>query len=145
MNGSKRTRAGEKLNVRRVLDSGKNSVNFDDQLRPKSLVRAKRTQYFHSLPSLLRSNSKRFWSVFKSTTKHSNIPGKMTWNRQDSSSTTAETPIEIANLLNRYFYSVFKPSCDSTHGLPIPVGDYSINLTTIADLELTEGEVCSVY
>jgi hypothetical protein len=39
---------------------------------------------------------------------------------------------------------VFKPSCDSTHGLPIPVDDDSINLTTIADLELTEGEVCSV-
>ena len=109
----------------------------------KSLVRAKRTQYFHSLPSLLRSNSKKFWSVFKSTSKHSNIPGKMTWTRQDSS-TTAETPIDIANLLNRYFYSVFKPSCDSTHGLPIPVDDDSINLTTIADLELTEGEVCSV-
>ena len=57
----------------------------------KSLVRGKRTQYFHSLPSLLRSNSKKFWSVFKSTSKHSNIPGKITWTRQDSSSTTAET------------------------------------------------------
>jgi hypothetical protein len=67
----------------------------------------------------------------------------MTWTRQDSS-TTAETPIDIANLLNRYFYLLFKPSCDSTHGLPIPVDDDSINLTTIADVELTEGEVCSV-
>jgi hypothetical protein len=110
----------------------------------KPLVRAKRTQYFHSLPSLLRSNSKKFWSVFKSTSKHSNIPGKMTWTRQDSSSATAETPIDIANLLNRYFYSVFKPSCDFTHGIPIPVDDDSINLTTIADVELTEGEVYSV-
>jgi hypothetical protein len=109
----------------------------------KSLVRTKRTQYFQSLPTLLKSNSKEFWSVFKATSKRSNIPGKMTWSQQDSSPTTAENPIDIANLLNRYFYSVFKP-CDAAHHSPLPADDDSTNLITISDLELAEGEVCCV-
>ena len=42
----------------------------------KSLVRRKRIQFFQKLPLLLQSNSKKFWSVFKSSTNHSNIPSK---------------------------------------------------------------------
>jgi hypothetical protein len=67
----------------------------------------------------------------------------MTWTQQDSSPTAAENPIDIANLLNRYFYSVFKP-CDAAHHSPLPADDDSINVITISDLELAEGEVCCV-
>ena len=76
----------------------------------KTLVRTKRREYFQKLPSLLKSNSKKFWSIFKSTSKHSNIPSKMSWTQQDSTFSTAENPVDIVNLLNRYFYSVFKHS-----------------------------------
>ena len=51
--------------------------------RAKSLLKVKRMQYFQSLPSMLKSNSKKFWSVFKATFKNSNIPSKMTWTHQD--------------------------------------------------------------
>ena len=56
---------------------------------------------------MLKSNSKKFWSVFKATSKYSSIPSKMTWTHQALIVQTAENPVDIANLLNRYFYSIF--------------------------------------
>ena len=49
----------------------------------KSLICAKRTQYFQSLPNLLKTNSKKFWSVFKSASKQSSVPNKMTWTQDN--------------------------------------------------------------
>ena len=104
-------------------------------------------EFFQKLPSLLKSNSKKFWSVFKSTSKQSNIPAKMTWTNQDSTSLTADNPGDIADLLNRYFYSVFQSS-NSTHDQlqlsSAVLEDDSNNMTTISDLTLTEGEVRSI-
>ena len=102
----------------------------------------KAKQYFQKLPLLLKSNSKKFWSVFKSSTKHSNIPSKMTWT-QDSTSCTAENPADIANLLNRYFYSVLKPSnATDDQSFPFVSNDDTTNLSTISDVLLTVEEVC---
>ena len=111
----------------------------------KTLVRTKRREYFQKLPSLLKSNSKKFWSVFKSTSKHSNIPSKMSWTQQDSTFSTAENPVDIVNLLNRYFYSVFKHS-DTTddHFSSVAPDNDTTDLTTISDISLTEEEVCVV-
>ena len=77
--------------------------------RAKSLLKVKRMQYFQSLPSMLKSNSRKltFWSVFKATSKDSSIPSKMTWTHQDLIVQTAENQVDIANLLNGYFCSVF--------------------------------------
>ena len=43
----------------------------------KTLIKAKRTEYFQKLPSLLKSSNKKFWSIFKSTSNHSNIPAQI--------------------------------------------------------------------
>ncbi len=111
----------------------------------KKLVNTKRRQYFEKLPSLLKSNSKKFWSVFKSTSKHSNIPSKMTWTQQDSTSYTAENPVDIVNLLNRYFYSVFNHSeTTDDHSVPVDPDNDTTTITTISDISLTEEEVCAV-
>ena len=111
----------------------------------KKLVRTKRRQYFQKLPSLLKSNSKKFWSAFKFTSKHSNIPSKMSWTQKDSTTSTAETPIDIVNLLNRYFYSVFKHPDTTDDHFPFVVPDNGTsNITTISDITLTEEEVCAV-
>ena len=108
----------------------------------KSLVRTKRMQYFQKLPLLLKSNSKKFWSVFKTSTKHSNIASKMTWT-QDSTACTAENPADIANLLNRYFYSLFKPSdASDDQSFPFVSNDDATNPSTISDVLLTVEEVC---
>jgi hypothetical protein len=50
------------------------------------------------------SNTKKFWSVFKSVSCTSNVPSKMAWS-QGEHSVTAEEPDDIANLLNEYFHS----------------------------------------
>ena len=107
----------------------------------KSLVRRKRIQFFQKLPLLLQSNSKKFWSVFKSSTNHSNIPSKITWT-QDSKSATADNPVDIANLLNRYFYSVFKPSdAVNENFFPFASNEDASNPSTISDILLTVEEV----
>ena len=66
----------------------------------------------------------------------------MTWT-QDSTSCTAENPADIANLLNRYFYSVFKPS-DATddQSFLFASNNDATNPPTISDVLLTVEEVC---
>ena len=66
-------------------------------------------QFFESMPALLKSSSKKFWSVFKSVRKTTSVPNKMTWSDHDRVTSTANNPADIANLQNRYFYSVFQP------------------------------------
>ena len=58
---------------------------------------------------------------------------------------TAENPVDIVNLLNRYFYSVFKHS-DTTddHFSSVAPDNDTTDLTTISDISLTEEEVCVV-
>jgi hypothetical protein len=47
--------------------------------KTKSIIYAKREKFFDFLPALLRSSTKKFWSIFKSVSKHSNVPNKMSW------------------------------------------------------------------
>ena len=94
---------------------------------------------------MLKSNSKKLWSVFKATSKNCNIPSKMTWTYQDLIIQTAENPADIANMLNRYFYSVFNhDDPNDEDSIPIFSEDHSTLLETISDITLTEAEVCSV-
>ena len=53
----------------------------------------------------------------------------MSWSNQDSTSSTADNPVDIADMLNRYFYSVCQTP-DLTHNFE----DDMIDLTTISDL-----------
>jgi hypothetical protein len=66
----------------------------------------------------------------------------MSWSNQDSTSSTADNPVDIADLLNRYFYSVFQTP-DLTHNQlsSVDFEDEMTDLTIISDLTLTEGEV----
>ena len=69
----------------------------------------------------------------------------MTWTRQDLIIQTAENPADIANMLNRYFYSVFNhDDPNDEDSIPISSEDHSTLLETISDITLTEAEVCSV-
>ena len=58
----------------------------------------------------------------------------------DSIVQTVESPVDIVNLLNRYFYSVF--SRDDF--IPISAEEHSNLLEIISDITLTEAEVNSV-
>ncbi|XP_068707442.1 uncharacterized protein [Montipora foliosa] len=50
----------------------------------------------------------------KSSTKQSSIPSEVMWTRSDVDSIKADKPADIANLLNNYFYSVYKPPCSAS-------------------------------
>ena len=69
----------------------------------------------------------------------------MTWTHQDLIVQTAENPVDIENLLNRYFYSVFNhDDPNDEDSIPVSCEDHSTPLETISDITLTEAEVCSV-
>ena len=57
----------------------------------KSLLHDKRKEFFQNLPDLLKTSSKKFWSVFKSVSKHSNIPNKVSWSKDPTTLTTLRT------------------------------------------------------
>jgi hypothetical protein len=120
-------------------------INTDWERWKGLFLRVATELYFQKLPSLLKSSSKKLWALFKSTSNHSNIPAKMSWSNQDSTSSTADNPVYIADMLNRYFYSVFQTP-DHTHNQlsSVDFEDNMTDLTSISDLTLTEGEVCYV-
>ena len=101
---------------RKAKKSGR--LNFHEKFRAlrqqtKKLLTEKRKEWFQGLPDLLKSNSKKFWSSFKSTTKQSSVPNEVTWTRSNESY-RADKPIDVANLFNSYFYSVFNPPCSTS-------------------------------
>ena len=112
--------------------------------KTKSIICAKRNKFFGSLPALLKLSIKKFWAIFKSVSKHSIAPIKMIWSRHDEVATLANHPVDIANLLNRYFYSVFR-SCDGE--MPTPCANDLNSHTsadTISNITLTPDEVYRV-
>ena len=101
---------------RKAKKSGR--LNFHEEFRAlrrqtKKLLAEKRKEWFQGLPDLLKSNSKKFWSSFKSTSKQSSVPNEVTWTRS-SESYRADKPVDVANLFNSYFYSVFNPPCSTS-------------------------------
>ncbi len=114
------------------------------QRKTKSIIHAKCKKFFESLPALLSSSTKKFWSGFKSVSKHSNVPNRMTWSQPDSVKYSANNPSDIANLLNQYFYSVFKPSDSSDDEMSFPNSNVSYSDTsegTISSITLTPEKV----
>ena len=103
----------------------------------KSLVSLKRNEFFQALPSLMKPNTKKFWSLFKSVSGSTSIRSKMSW-KHDDKTLTAKNPEEIANLLNNYFYSI------SMFSPPIPQDDYDTHPVSttnfcnpISDIEIS--------
>ena len=99
----------------------------------------KRKQFYQSLSELMQSNTKKFWSAFKFVSKTSNVPNKLSCSR-DKTTVTADNPDEIANLLNNYFYSMFKA--------PLSKEEYEDHLANsmdfikiISDIDITPNEV----
>ena len=93
----------EKETVRRKAKSKSNQSLWEKyrKLRRerKSLISIKRKAFYMSLPDLLKSSPKKFWSVFKNTSKQASVPNKMTWTR-DETVETADNPSDISGLLN---------------------------------------------
>ena len=115
----------------------------DLRRKSKSMICDKRKQYFQTLPNLLRSSSKKFWSVFKSVSKNSSIPSKMKWCENDELHCSASNPTEIANMFNRYFYSVFQPSDSNIDEIDFSESNCD-QTSTIASIVLTTEEIYHV-
>ena len=106
----------------------------------KALIKRKQKDFSQSLPELMQSNTKKFWSVFKSISKTSNVPSIMSRSLDETTVTADINPDEIANLLNNYFYSMLKT--------PLSQEEYDDHLAnnvdfieTISDSDIAPNEV----
>ena len=115
-------------------------MKFTLRARAKHLIRESRANYFESLD--IRSQPKRFWSIFKLTNKSYNFPDVMSLGSANvdgcsEQPITASTPKELAQLFNHYFASVFSPST-----IVIPPDDSTqVTRPALTDIELTTDEV----
>ena len=115
----------------------------DLRRKSKSMICDKRKQYFQTLPNLLRSSSKKIWSVFKSVSKNSSIPSKMKWCENDELHCSASNPTEIAIMFNRCFYSVFQPSDSNIDEIDFSESNCD-QTSTITSIVLTTEEIYHV-
>ena len=102
----------------------------------KRLVAESRENFYNSLDADLRSNPKRFWSVFKLNNKESSLPESVS-----VGSTAGQTsPARSAEVFNDYFASVFSDGGDLE--LTTPTVDHSVSCDSyLCDVELTIQEV----
>ena len=84
-------------------------------------------------------NPERFWSFFKTKSKVSNIPGKVSMKENDNERLHADNNTDIANMFNEYFASIFTSDSDSNSERQ----DHS-QVITIDNIELSEEQVMAV-
>ena len=82
----------------------------------KKVLRESRENYFTSLGNNFKQNPKRLWSILSNKSKSHNIPNIVSStvnsinNEDNPVRLTADNPIDIANIFNRYFTSVYTAS-----------------------------------
>ena len=92
----------------------------------------------------MKSNTKKFWSVFKSVSRTSSVPRKMVWSRDDRS-VTAEQLEDIANLLNDCCHSTFKSPLSRAEYADHPSTKTMTTLNnTLSDIVITPDEVKNI-
>ena len=103
----------KKETVRRKLKTTPTDIlkNKFKALRPKvkRMITESRGQFFENISEALSNNPKRFWSVFKISSKRSSVPGIMTMgsNGLDSNPVrSASCARDIADLFNDYFSTI---------------------------------------
>ena len=107
------------------------------ELRNKlsSLISRKHQDFINSLAEQVRTNTKRFWSYFRSKTKSRAMP-----NCLKKGDIVITDSAEMASEFNDYFYSVFKGD-EENHDLP------EINVisdTALSSVEFKENDIVSI-
>ena len=103
----------------------------------KQLIKQKKKQYNINLTESLYENPRRFWSAVKHSTENRK---DVNFLKTENSYTTDN--VEIANILNTFFHSVFNPKdSESFTTPPLPLTSTTAELSSI---QLTEIEVVGV-
>ena len=114
----------------------------------KRMIRDSRKEFFGSLESDISVNPKRFWSILKTKSKSRSIPDHITMEattgvnaqaaHNQAHRCSADSPLEIANLFNTYFASVFsRGEASETYNTAVPE-------PTTCQLTLTVGGVQTI-
>ncbi|CAB4037892.1 Hypothetical predicted protein [Paramuricea clavata] len=105
----------------------------------KRMLRDSRLEYMNKICANRDHNPKRFWSFFKTRSKVSNIPGKVSTKVNDSERKHANSNTDIANMFNEYFVSIFSSDSD----VALEHGDRLHNVE-FENITLSEEEVLAV-
>ena len=142
----------KKNTLRRKLKMSPTSVNLKEKFKHlratiKKMLRESRTNYVNSICDDHGNNPKRFWSLFKLKSKSCNVPEKVSMRAEGNSRKYAETPIDVANLFNNYFTSIFTTDPD-TFADPSTTDDNLLsnktNTALLDDVILTPDDVTNV-
>ncbi|CAB4019630.1 Hypothetical predicted protein [Paramuricea clavata] len=115
----------------------------------KEMISISRANFFDSLEDNFLSNPKRFWSIFKLSSKKSRIPETMSLGKDDGYSTTVLSPkfapyppllLSRKFLINDYFASVFNRTELEEH-LSSPLLTSITPDHALSDISLTTEEV----
>jgi hypothetical protein len=68
----------------------------------KKMLRDSCLKYMNTICASCDHNPKRFWSFFKTKSKVSNIPGKVSMKENDNERLHADNNTDIANMFNEY-------------------------------------------
>ena len=110
----------------------------------KQLIQASREEFFNSLEVDIKENPKRFWSIFKQTSKSLSVPNYVSMpgtgtTEEDLARVVANTPQTITNLFNEYFASIFTESSLEVNN------SFETNCEPLlSDMALMESEVQTV-
>ena len=108
----------------------------------KRMMKESRRTYINSLCNDRTINTKRFWSLFKLKSKRASVPGTISVvNNDGCARSCADNPIDIANMFNRYFVSIFNFDMESDEINELQSSEMAPVLT---DIELTEDMVHSI-
>ena len=121
------------------------SQNLKDRFRDirrkiKQMLRESRLNYINSICSVRGQNPKRFWSFFKTKTKVSNIPDKVSMKVSNTERTSSNNDVEIANTFNTYFAFIFTHDSDTDHQQE----NHSKTDIILDEITLTNDEVIAV-
>jgi hypothetical protein len=104
----------------------------------KKLIKVSRENVFASMSKSLYSKPKRFWSLFKTSTKFCRIPqvSIATDNTVPSVRITSTNADETADLFNRYFNSVFFKETEEIYRPVSPLSNEIISEITLEPCEV---------
>ncbi len=133
-----------KDNIRKKLKLNRSELlcNKFKELRSrvKHMIANARKSFFTSLPTDLKLNPKRFWSLFKYSSKKSTFPQRMTVKNPNSDETNdANDPNSIADLFNKYFASVFHNDSDLLTNDDLDTRNTDDNC--LSDIDLTVDDI----
>ena len=140
----------KKASVRSRAKASQSSTQWakfkDLRSRIKKLILQKRKEYYKSLEASLQFWPKWFWSILSFKTKKQSVPKKVCSSEGPGGETYAKKPRLIADMFNRFFFSIFSNPNESnwSHSLDDIHYHFSRESAKLSEITLNSEDACFV-